>query len=925
MEGEPVAESLLNTLTGLKFVNDKSTLNGLIIEISKYAEFLSTMINKEKIDHILYGKIIEALFQILENNVILLEERELLLHFEKILILENAHFILHHELLIAILNFLKELENNSLKLFIIGIVEKVLKSDSLSSSLISACKRTEFITSIEEEEHEGIFKKYVQLLVSTPSRISNEFKGQTPKTFSVHNFSNIMAFQLIRVALSYNENRHTEFNMQRFSFLVSKMMISLGCENFEELMKIFICWSIERNEDCPMNGFMPGMLEFLDENSIEPIAVLLLKNIRYSGTVKMVFGNVIEKHIWKFILTTKIPLHSFYKEDRLIINLIDYLSSTSCRKEILLEIIMKLLDVWGNKSALNHTLLAQHEYITKILLYSIKTVQVALTTCEKNAIRDSLISGTKVHLDSVQVELRAIGMITSQLLMNLLNETDIAKLKYDYNLLPHNGKYFVDQLNKFWIDNNSTLNTTNIECSEVKSSELINNLRTRIDAVSSNGAPKMIKSRYTPEEIVHIERNIKKKDELMDVGKVEEMADIMNESDLDSDDDLVPYDSSNDTKNGGTNLTTTVIYLRDLKEILSDANGDTKPELFVAALQSSESIIISQLANDDESFALELLAIISKLRKKTHVDNFYDLKLKSCVAITKIFPKKSAKFLCDEFHANVGVHSINDRLFFLNVLNQSIKELSELQSVLGKNELNSNAGQRENGYNRKKTRISKPISLLFDKKIGSISETLYDDNFEISGELDDNDIDDNTEFLAQRIKSNTRIFAHQSELKLSKPNNLNDVLPHFFYPLFYGIYRSGTGCLSNVPMYFNDSDNILLVNYLHALSTIMIAAENCTIASNIGRDILELAWHLRYHEVAKVRCCVIENVAAVMIAVSKEHFTQEILELLVEFKFWLDELCEDSVRGDPDSVCRSKGRNLSDLMNSILVPILNIF
>ncbi|KAJ8972747.1 hypothetical protein NQ317_013801 [Molorchus minor] len=119
---------------------------------------------------------------------------------------------------------------------------------------------------------------------------------------------------------------------------------------------------------------------------------------------------------------------------------------------------------------------------------------------------------------------------------------------------------------------------------------------------------------------------------------------------LDSDDDLEPYDLSNDVKVTKKNPPA---YLRDLRDGLLEMEDY---EIFTLSLENCEKLIVSQLSDDDATIGLELLEILLSLEPKFYVENFDSL-----------------------IHADLGTYSIARRIFMLDVLRQAARTLSDLK------------------------------------------------------------------------------------------------------------------------------------------------------------------------------------------------------------------------------------------------------
>ncbi|XP_015113157.1 telomere length regulation protein TEL2 homolog [Diachasma alloeum] len=925
VEMEEAGKQLLDTLNWLKPFNSEKSLDQLENDIWQYTKFLEKSIiweidnkptgSESNVDKSLYGKIIRAFLSTFDENFSILKER-LNTSIENLMIVKGSNFLMLHELLASITEYLKESMNEDAVEFMILMLEKILKSDALVSSIVSACK-IKSANELKREEYEKARRDYIQIVISLPVKVSNKVKGrQICETFSINNFSKIISFQIIGTITLLNEelNRDTAVcDVKALSLLISKLLSNFESENFVELIEIMIHLSLEDKNS--LRSLVQDILMNISRASIASIALLFLENIENPNDVEKILGVLMKHENWKFILMKKFLFFSYFNNDKIIINLINCLLCEDSEQNFI-NLIIKLLDIWGDRSALNHTTLEQQEFITKIILLLMKKVNGKLKPMEKDSIQELLFSGTSAHLESIQVEIRAIGMITGELIVNYFNEPDRPKLKYDYDSMPKEGVNIVCKLKKFFnekCDNSYYCSSYKNITSEaliiklgVKSKILLANDEINIDNKEMNDTTNSNNNNDDNDDDVKNNRS-----EFCP-------SNYANDDSLDSDDDLIPYDMSNDRKSCENHRP---MYLRELKEILVDSTVNTDPRIFAESLECCEKLLMSQLPNDDASLALELLSIISKLTEITYVKNFNILKFKACVTITKIYPKISAEYLCREFHATVGSHSVNDRLFFLNVLAEAARQLSKVEV---NNETMNDKEMYFKNIKRKSQiqSVSKPIiSLFVNSDIGKKVETLYDDDdFEISKHLDAEKcmtIVENEKIIAQRIKSKTKVFAHPSKRSLTTINQFNDVASYFFYPLFYGIRTRDENNIFNTPKHFEDHSNLLLINFIKTLSTIMVAAENCIVAPKMARELLEFAWNMRFHEQAMVRCCVIESIAAVIVAVSKSNFTGVIFDLLLELRIWLMDVSHESSREEPYGQCKEMAINVINLIDSL--------
>lgn len=923
---DAAANQLQQTLSSIGSVNSASILQRLRCDIAEFNRHLPGPVTLEnyagldrqtEIDAVVYGKLVESVVDTFDDNWPVIDNIVDPL-VERLIVVDGATFPMFHESLIALTDGLKKSTNGRMTKSIVILLEELIKSDALFSAITDVSKPDEEST-MRQAETETKWQSALQIIVSLPNRIANKLGGKVADSFLPDTYAEIISVHIGRAMLFLNSARQRLDRAPRLNMLsmfISKAVIVLGTRRFENFVDIMIDWCSRNSEN--IRVFINDALSNIDRPAIQPIAVSFLKRSKNGTSFDDIFGNLLTNHHWKHVFTVKIPLMSYHNDENLMRNLIVYLSKFSNDESILTDLLIRLLDIWGDRSALNHTSLEQHEYVTKLIIMSVKELRGTLKKDDKEKARRLLFAGTSAHLESTQAEIRGIGMITGEIVVDLLNDSDDApRLKYEYDGMPDGAREIVENLRVLGslerrredsIETDGRLTAGSQEFADVGQRKLYElAIKCGIVADTTQGA---VDSVTIDSKVAGAKTNVSMADtEQRSTDRIESQNDV---DDLDSDDDLVPYDMSNDTP-----ITEKLrpVYLRDFKENLVNAQSNSDPNIFAESMIAAEELILSQLPNDDASLGIELLEILVSLRENSYVENFELLKFNACVAVVVVCPKDAATYLCNKFHTKINEYSINDRLFMLNVLSESARKLSKLKIkpvVEDKQKLVRKERRRP---------VSNRISLMIDSSSGRKNETLYDDDFEVSPASNESRMDWQ-EIVNRRIESNTRRFAHPSKSPVTTMNRFNDVAASFFYPLLYGFRQRGT-CMHATPKSFEDQENILLVHYLKALSTIMMAAENCVIVPKMAKEILDLAWSLRYHNQSKVRLCVIENTASVIITLPKEGLTVEIMELIYEFRAWLSDVSEDGIRGDPDSNCRSLGKNVVALIDSVFHSTLN--
>lgn len=884
-ESTKPALRLLEYLQSLGPIKSQSDLNALKHRIAQYVDTLPGPMTPQKfadmdhdpeLDLLPYGKILDLVVATFDTHWPI-SGNTLDPLIRRLMIVEGGTIHTLHEVLATLTNILKETEDESVVDTLVIALSEVVKSDALTSALVNSAKSRDQDL-LEKENVRDSWKNLAQILSSLPSRVANKVKRKLPDVFRPQDYIKIFIFHFAR-ALDFLGDGVTHLkevnpNMSSFSLLLGKFALLAGSEPISPLVDILSSWSLDKPH---LQELVKEVLLGVDRRSVQVLAVSYL---RRGDHPESILAKLLEDPTWHYTLTTKIVFSSWYEDERLPRNLVQCLAEGGH----LVQLLKKTLEVWGNRSALNHAPLGQHLYLTKLLLLGIEVCKNKLTSIDRNDLKTTLMTAIPAHLESAVVEIRAIGMIVGEILVGNLDTT---KLEFEYEGMSEDALKLVEDLKgltlevpkagksmpevvvgdvEFLSSGHKVLFDLGVECGILKA------------VPQENGKMEVVEEKEKEKEIFIKER-------------VEEEV-------LDSDDDLEPYDMSNDTK-ASERLGPS--YLRDLKENLINTENSTNPEIFQESLKVCESLILEQLPGDDASLALELLVILYTLQERSSVEDFDILVLNSCISIVTIFPKECAQHLCQEFHSEVAKYSLDQRVYFLRILSEAAKRLSRIEP---------RKAQKKVLPRPKK--ISKTVSLMIETDKTRKREVVYDDLDFDSGMLED--ALDWEEVVRKRVEEKTRVFAHQSKLVQGVENRFGNVASYFFYPLLYGFGRKGA-CMYEFPRAYADQENILLVSFLETLSVIMVATQNCAVAGKLGKEILELSWALRYHENARVRLSVIENIAAVLVALDEKSVDCQVGQLLMEMRAWLVE-AQNAVRGDCDVKCKRLGRSVLSLIDA---------
>uniref|UniRef100_A0A8C7A065 Telomere length regulation protein TEL2 homolog n=1 Tax=Nothoprocta perdicaria TaxID=30464 RepID=A0A8C7A065_NOTPE len=324
------------------------------------------------------------------------------------------------------------------------------------------------------------------------------------------------------------------------------------------------------------------------------------------------------------------------------------------------------------------------------------------------------------------------------------------------------------------------------------------------------------------------------------------------DTELDSDDDLVPYDMSEDKEIKSTKAP---VYIRDCIEVLTGSDDVHKWDATIKALEG----LIRKNPAATREVSVELAKILLHVEEKSCIEGFAVLRQKAQVAVLTTDPIPVAQYLTSQFYSLN--YSLRQRMDILDVLVLAAQEMSS-PKFYGKN---------------KPSNAQKPCIQLLPESSSSKGWR---------------------QIVDERIKSKTRrlqfsLGQGQSQAETDAgPNEFNSVAGHFFFPLIQNFDRP----LSTFDLL--GEDHFVLGRLVHTLAILMYLA--ASVVTPMGKALLEFVWALRFHTDAYVRQGLLSCISSVLLSVPAAHLLEDVAEVLVETRCWL----ADVVEKDPDGDCR---------------------
>lgn len=715
---------------------------------------------------------------------------------------------------------------------LVPILESMLRSDTQLFAAFVDLSNNETLPALENTAWQIKVTAFVQMLISVPNRVANAMHRAMPELFRPHVYSGRLLTHWLHalyfVANVNYVNKRPVYTPTFLAALFSRIVINFhnnhASKHLIATIRILGEWS-----RLPMfEHILPQLFHELSAKAIDVVSLFLLEHT--TSLAPILGGAVLNSLDWRYCLTTAIPLQNYFASDKLTKHLVDYLSSFHA---IVDELLSQLLDVWKNKTCIQRAVVEQRIYITKLIVLIVTAQQKnKVVTSRLMENKYKICEGVTPHLELSHQTIRWLGMICAELVLGILEPDAEETLTFEYVGCSNEDRLLVEYLRDitqtYDVTPDCDVRPLNVEAifKELLSESV------EIVAVAKKAPVAQVKSTV---QVVPTTHEIQ---------------------DLDSDDDLEPYDMSNDLPEAAKKAP---LYLLDVKDGLHES---TDPDVFNESVRVCAQLVYEQLANDDASVGLDILDSLIGLDNKFNMDNFEQLRMDACVAIVSVYPKESATFLLREFNTHAGTYNISCKVLMLDILGVTAKQLAQL------NEPPQQSTAKQSGI------VEMPRKIV---RLADSSERVLEAQ----------------QVIRQRVELKTRRFATRTAHphKLAKRNRFADVAGYFFFPLLYGVGER------KLPLHVHqvlphDVDDVLLITMLHTLATVTLAAQNCPLVPKMAAEIFRLSIKLRYSSESRIRLAVMQLIAVALIVAPAHVLNGDLFDDLCELRIWLADSCQ---------------------------------
>ncbi|XP_054499268.1 telomere length regulation protein TEL2 homolog isoform X2 [Agelaius phoeniceus] len=691
---------------------------------------------------------------------------------------------------------------------VVGVLEQFLQQGRLSALLWEVCQPQAQAGCLELQG--ALLNKIVCL----PEHVSNKLQGKNPPVFFPQNYFPLLGDAVLQVLEKISDSLRggLDCSISFVSHVLGKVCVH-GWQ--KEILGVLVPHLTDLTKlDCIWQRICWQLVECVPDRWMEAVVLGFVQRAPGADVLSRLLGNLVVKNKKaQFVVAQKLLLLQYGHTTAVLQNLLGYLALDSGRRPLLLRVLQDLLETWSSSSAVKHSPAEQQLYISKAILICLSHLKEPEIASCRQELLTSMMEGVKCHLESSLPQLRRLGMVVAESIsLNINTEGPVLKFEYEEDDETRELKSLLVQTPSFCV-------VPSLPDDESEKAGAALPL-----------VPERNEKSYTAAPV---------------------KADEESDDELDSDDDLIPYDMSEDKEL----KLKAPMYIRDCIEVLTGSRSEDVDK-WEATVKALESLVRRNPAATRE-VSVELAKILLHLEEKTCIEGFVELCQRAQVAVLTTDPIPVAKYLTSQFYSLN--YSLRQRMDILDVLVLAAQELS-CPKFRGKT---------------KHSGVQKPCIQLLPESDSSKGWR---------------------RIVEERIKSKTRRFdMGQSRVELAScPNEFNSVAGYFFFPLIQHFDRPLT------TFDLLGEDHLVLGRLVHTLAVLMYLAVNTVAVTAMGKALLEFVWALRFHTDSYVRQGLLSCISSLLLSVPTEQILADMTEELLETQSWLGDVMEK----DPDGDCR---------------------
>ncbi|XP_072273765.1 telomere length regulation protein TEL2 homolog isoform X2 [Pyxicephalus adspersus] len=687
----------------------------------------------------------------------------------------------------------------------VNVLEKFLQRGALAEVIWEICEQQ-----LAPITTPVLHEVYLTKICNLPDYLANCLQKNNKSVFYPQNYFPRVGTAILKVlhivSMSLRDGKGCSINF--VSQLLGKVCMQGRQKELFSVLLPHLTTKIK--SDCIWQRMCWRLIGSVPDRWMEPVIIGLVQMLPGPSALSQILGDLVLKNKKaNFILTQKLLFLQYGHKKEMLQTILGYLAIEPSCRTLLSEVLWDLLELWSSNNIVKHSPYPQMLHISRCIFICIGLLSKQELEGSKPELVHGLTCGTRIYLESSLPPVRRLGMVVAECL-SLQIDNSGPRLTFEY--------------------------TEDDDIRELKA--LLNP-----PCICPSDLPAQAKAPSKSSAVPAPKGEKRQEKPKTDTGSG---------SELDSDDDLNPFDMSADTE---LKKIKAPAYIRDCMEALI---SDDVEKLEIA--MTSLPLLIRANSAATKEVSTELAKILLNLDDHSGIEHFTQLRLISMVSVTVTDPVPVSKYLIGEFYSLN--YSLRQRMDILDVLASAAQELSNLPPPQSK----AKAG---------------------DPRLASSSKG--------DGPVDWRKV------VEERIASKTKHFSkgQKQAPPTPAPNRYYLVAGDFFFPLIRNFDRP--------VVTFNPlgADHLVLGRMVQTLGILIHLAQHAPTVTQMGKAMLELVWALNHHTDPFVRQGLIFCVCTVLLTVSWDRLLIDMGDLVMEMKSWLSDLVEK----DPDEDCSRLAAN----------------
>ncbi|XP_058426375.1 telomere length regulation protein TEL2 homolog isoform X2 [Diceros bicornis minor] len=380
-------------------------------------------------------------------------------------------------------------------------------------------------------------------VVGLPDRLGNHLQQESLAMFLPQNYVPLLGEEVVRVLQAVVDSLRGGLDCS-ISFVSQVLGKACVHGRQKEILGVLVPRLTALTQgSCLWQRVCWRLVECVPDRAMEAVLTGLVEAVPGPEVLARLLGNLVMKSKKaQFVLTRKLLFLQYRCTTPTLQSLLGYLAMDSQRRPLLVQVLKELLETWGSGSAVRHTPLPQQRYISEAVLICLAHLGEAELRDSRDELLASLMAGVKCRLDSSLPPVRRLGMIVAE----------VASARIHPEGPPLRFQYEEDELSREML----ALATS----------------RPAADSPLEAGSSVTPVTAETPDK------------ETEDGGAPQPRPEG-SDSELDSDDEFVPYDMSGDRE---VKSSKAPVYVRDCIEALTTSEDWERWE---AALRALEGLV----------------------------------------------------------------------------------------------------------------------------------------------------------------------------------------------------------------------------------------------------------------------------------------------------------------------------------------------